>query len=190
MNCSHSGPSRAHFTFAFAARYCSLSFAAWVGSIPLSAKYFHLFSPISTPANIIAVPLGTLRPDEQPRRTGLRRMVSVGDRTVQSQRVVLHVGHDESQRARDPNFPASYFYVPAPSWVSIGNLLFHPRRHFERLVEYIAKKISGAAMLLLMSTIYLWHWERSRDETEFTVLPLNGGHAFSWTPPEERMTGS
>src|SRR5882724_2861999 len=42
------------------ARYCSLSFAAWVGSIPLSAKYFHLFSPVSTPANIVAVPLGTL----------------------------------------------------------------------------------------------------------------------------------
>jgi competence protein ComEC len=42
------------------ARYCSLSFAAWIGSIPLSAKYFHLFSPVSTPANIIAVPLGTL----------------------------------------------------------------------------------------------------------------------------------
>jgi len=41
----------------------------------------------------------------------------------------------------------------------------------------LRRKISGAAMLLLMSTIYLWHWERSRDETEFTVLPLNGGHA-------------
>ena len=42
------------------ARYCALSLAAWVGSIPLSAKYFHLFSPVSTPANIVAVPLGTL----------------------------------------------------------------------------------------------------------------------------------
>ena len=26
----------------------------------LSAKYFHLFSPVSTLANIVAVPLGTL----------------------------------------------------------------------------------------------------------------------------------
>ena len=42
------------------ARYCALSFAAWLGSIPLAAKYFHLFSPVSTLANIIAVPLGTL----------------------------------------------------------------------------------------------------------------------------------
>ena len=42
------------------ARYFSLSLAAWLGSIPLSALYFHLFSPISPLANIIAVPLGTL----------------------------------------------------------------------------------------------------------------------------------
>ena len=41
------------------ARYCGLSFAAWMGSIPLAAKYFHLFSPVSTPANLFAVPLGT-----------------------------------------------------------------------------------------------------------------------------------
>ena len=41
------------------ARYCGLSFAAWIGSLPLAAKYFHLFSPISTFANILAVPLGT-----------------------------------------------------------------------------------------------------------------------------------
>jgi competence protein ComEC len=28
-------------------RYAALSLAAWVGSIPLAAKYFHLFSPVS-----------------------------------------------------------------------------------------------------------------------------------------------
>ena len=36
------------------ARYAGLSFAAWIGSMPLSAKYFHLFSPVSTPANVLA----------------------------------------------------------------------------------------------------------------------------------------
>jgi ComEC/Rec2-related protein len=33
------------------------SFAAWVGSVPLVAYYFHILTPISTPANIVAVPL-------------------------------------------------------------------------------------------------------------------------------------
>jgi len=36
------------------------SFAAWVGSLPLVALYFHLVSPVSTPANILAVPLCAL----------------------------------------------------------------------------------------------------------------------------------
>jgi len=33
------------------------SFAAWVGSIPLVAYYFHIVTPVSTPANLVAVPL-------------------------------------------------------------------------------------------------------------------------------------
>jgi ComEC/Rec2-related protein len=33
------------------------SFAAWVGSLPLVAYYFHILTPVSTPANIVAVPL-------------------------------------------------------------------------------------------------------------------------------------
>ena len=33
------------------------SFAAWLGSLPLVAYYFHLVTPVSTPANLVAVPL-------------------------------------------------------------------------------------------------------------------------------------
>src|SRR5207249_3889622 len=36
------------------------SFAAWIGSLPLVAYYFHLVTPVSTPANLIAVPLCAL----------------------------------------------------------------------------------------------------------------------------------
>lgn len=47
-------------TLRMLSRYFALSLAAWAGSIPLSALYFHLFSPVSPLANIVAVPLGTL----------------------------------------------------------------------------------------------------------------------------------
>lgn len=33
------------------------SFAAWIGSVPLAAYYFNVVSPVSTPANLLAVPL-------------------------------------------------------------------------------------------------------------------------------------
>jgi ComEC/Rec2-related protein len=38
----------------------SLSLAAWVGSLPLAAYYFHLFTPVSVPANCAVVPVTAL----------------------------------------------------------------------------------------------------------------------------------
>ena len=38
----------------------AVSIAAWIGSIPLSAYYFNLFSPASVPANVMVVPLTML----------------------------------------------------------------------------------------------------------------------------------
>ena len=36
------------------------SLAAWLGSLPITAYYFHLFSPVTVLANLILVPLSTL----------------------------------------------------------------------------------------------------------------------------------
>ena len=38
----------------------ALSLAAWLGSIPLAAAYFHLFTPVSVPANCLVVPVAAL----------------------------------------------------------------------------------------------------------------------------------
>ncbi len=38
----------------------ALSAAAWLGSIPLAACYFHLFTPVSVPANFVVVPVTAL----------------------------------------------------------------------------------------------------------------------------------
>jgi len=157
-------------------RYCALSLAAWVGSIPLSAKYFHLFSPVSTPANIVAVPLGTLA-----LMSNLGALVC-GTWLPWATELFNHAAWffmvamtDVSEWAT--KIPGAFFYVPAPSWISIaiyytvlivalGGWLKTPRR-----------KISGAVILILIVAVYFWRWEHSRGETDLTVLPLNGGHA-------------
>lgn len=36
------------------------SFAAWIASLPLAAYYFNIITPVSTPANLLAVPLCSL----------------------------------------------------------------------------------------------------------------------------------
>jgi ComEC/Rec2-related protein len=158
------------------ARYCALSLAAWIGSIPLSAKYFHLFSPVSPPANIVAVPLGTLA-----LMSNLGALVC-GAWLPWATEWFNHAAWffmvamtDVSEWAA--KIPCAFFYVPAPSWLEIGiyyavivgafsGWLFTPRR-----------RIWSAAILIVIATAGFWRWEQSLDETDLTVLPLNGGHA-------------
>jgi ComEC/Rec2-related protein len=158
------------------ARYCALSLAAWIGSIPLSAKYFHLFSPVSTPANIVAVPLGTLA-----LMSNLGALVC-GTWLPWATELFNHSAWffmvamtDVSEWAT--KIPGAFFYVPAPSWVEIGiyyaviigglsGWLFAPRR-----------RIWSAVALIVIAATCFCRWEQSRGETDLTVLPLNGGHA-------------
>jgi ComEC/Rec2-related protein len=158
------------------ARYCSLSFAAWIGSIPLSANYFHMFSPVSTFANIVAVPLGTLA-----LMSNLGALVCGAwfpfATILFNNAAWFFMSAMTAVSEWFTRIPGAYFYVPAPSWwtialyyaVLVGALsgwLFAPRR-----------RIWSSAILILIVAGFFWHWEKSRDETELTVLPLNGGHA-------------
>ena len=157
-------------------RYFALSFAAWVGSIPLSAKYFHLFSPVSTAANIIAVPLGTLA-----LMSNLGSLVC-GAWFPWAAELFNHsawffMSAMTTVSECSAKIPGAFFYVPAPSWLTIliyyavlvgalSGRLFAPQR-----------RIWGATALILIAAGYLWHWQTTRSDTKLTVLPLNGGHA-------------
>ena len=163
-------------TLRMLSRYFALSFAAWVGSIPLSAKYFHLFSPVSTAANIVAVPLGTLA-----LMSNLGSLVCgtwfpwVTELFNHSAWFFMSTMTAVSEFST--KIPGAFFYVPAPSWLEIGiyyavlvgalsGWLFAPKQ-----------RIWSATALVLIVAGYLWHWQTTRGETRLTVLPLNGGHA-------------
>jgi ComEC/Rec2-related protein len=163
-------------TLRMLSRYFALSFAAWVGSIPLSAKYFHLFSPVSTPANIVAVPLGTLA-----LMSNLGSLVCgtwfpwVTELFNHSAWFFMSAMTAVSEFST--KIPGAFFYVPAPSWLEIGiyyavlvgalsGWLFAPKQ-----------RIWSAPALVLIVAGCLWHWQTTRGETRLTVLPLNGGHA-------------
>jgi competence protein ComEC len=53
-------PPLLHAAACFAIDTCAVSLAAWLGSIPLAAAYFHLFTPVSVPANCLVVPVTAL----------------------------------------------------------------------------------------------------------------------------------
>jgi ComEC/Rec2-related protein len=163
-------------TLRMLSRYFALSFAAWIGSIPLSAKYFHLFSPVSTPANIVAVPLGTLALMSNlgslvcgtwfPWATGLF-----------NHSAWFFMSAMTAVSEFSTKIPGAYFYVPAPSWLTIliyyavligwlSGWLFAPQR-----------RIWSATALLLLATGCVWHWLATRSDIQLTVLPLSGGQA-------------
>ncbi|HVU28356.1 MAG TPA: ComEC/Rec2 family competence protein [Verrucomicrobiae bacterium] len=158
------------------ARYFSLSLAAWLGSIPLSALYFHLFSPISTFANLIAVPLGTFA-----------LMANLGAlicgnwfpfaTELFNQAAWFFMLAMQWVSAEFTQIPGSYFYVPSPSWISIGIYYAILIVALSGILKTPARKIIFAASLILIAAIYFVRWENARNETEITVMPLNGGYS-------------
>jgi ComEC/Rec2-related protein len=158
------------------ARYFSLSVAAWLGSIPLSALYFHLFSPISPLANLIAVPLGTLA-----LMSNFGALIC-GSWFPWATELFNHSAWFFMSAMTDVSewftkIPGSYFYVSAPSWVSIGIYYLVLVVILSGWLKTPRKKISSAAVLILIAAGYFCQWENSRGEIKLTVLPLNGGHA-------------
>ncbi|MGD0252854.1 MAG: ComEC/Rec2 family competence protein, partial [Verrucomicrobiota bacterium] len=157
-------------------RYFALSLAAWVGSIPLSALYFHLFSPISPLANIVAVPLGTLA-----LMSNLGSLVC-GDWLPWATELFNHSAWFFMVAMTwvselSTKIPGAFFYVPAPSWLTIGIYYAAIVGALSGWLFAPARRIWSAAILILIAVFYFWQWERSRVEIELTVLPLNGGHA-------------
>ncbi len=158
------------------ANYFALSLAAWVGSIPLSARYFHLFSPVSPLANMIAVPLGTLA------LTGNLGALVCGTWFPWATGLFNHSAWFfmcamtwVSELAT--KIPGAFYYVPAPSWLDIAfyyavlvgalsGWLFAPKR-----------RIWSVTALGVITAACFWHWQATRGEIKLTVLPLNGGHA-------------
>ncbi|MDE3066013.1 MAG: ComEC/Rec2 family competence protein [Verrucomicrobiota bacterium] len=157
-------------------RYFALSLAAWAGSIPLSALYFHLFSPISPLANVIAVPLGTLA-----LMSNLGALVCgawlPGATALFNHAAWFFMVAMTWVSQVSTRIPGSFFYVPAPSWISIALYYGVLIVALSGWLNTARRKILGAAVLICIAAVYLCRWEGSRDEIQLTVLPLNGGHS-------------
>lgn len=152
------------------------SLAAWLGSLPLTAYYFHLFSPVTLLANLIVVPL-----------SGLALMANLASLVCgtwlpwatelfnNAAWFFMHLMVWASEKSTQ--IPGAWMNVPAPSLTLIAI-------YFALLISALsgwlfARERRGFSIsaLILLTIIGLYHWHSTREETELTVLPLNGGHA-------------
>jgi competence protein ComEC len=157
-------------------RYAGLSLAAWIGSVPLAAKYFHLFSPVSTFANLLAVPLGTfaLMANLGALVCGqwLPWITELFNYTAWFFMVAMTWVSVEAAK-----IPGAYFYVPEPSLATIAIYYAVVIAVFSGWFSTRRRIVAGAVILIFIGGVYFRQWQSSRAETDLTVLPLNGGHA-------------
>ncbi len=159
------------------ARYFALALAAWIGSVPLSIKYFHLFSPVSTPANIIAVPLGTFA-----LMANLGALIT-GDWFPWATVLFNHaawffMASMTWVSVKFAGLPGAFFYVPEISWFTIGLYYALVIAVFSGWLRTARRKFLLGVAGLFIAVFYLARWEHSRAEMDLTVLSLNGGHAI------------
>jgi ComEC/Rec2-related protein len=95
------------------------SCAAWIGALPLVAYYFNIITPISTPANVLAVPLCGLV-----LTSNLASLLLAGWFPWASE-LFNHAGWFLMEAIRVSshwfaNWPAAYWYIPAPGLFTTG----------------------------------------------------------------------
>jgi competence protein ComEC len=158
------------------AHFCALSFAAWLGCLPLAAKFFHLLSPVSTPANVVAVPIGTLA-----------LVANLGALICGHWLTWFTVLFNHAAwflmvamtwvSVQAAHLPGACFYVPEPSWFTIVIYYAGIVAAFSGWFHTTRRQMAGAALLLFIAAGYGWQWQAHRADTELTVLPLAGGQA-------------
>lgn len=151
------------------------SLAAWLGSIPLVAWYFHILTPSSGPANVIAVPLcglvlicnlaGLLFGAWLPFAAVLFN--NAGWFLMECIRVT-------SQWSA--HWPAAYFYVPMPGLFTIGLYYFALLSFFTGWVLKGPRRIWKISCLVLLCLVWCGLWLHERPDTRLTILPLGEGY--------------
>jgi competence protein ComEC len=152
------------------------SLAAWIGSLPLVAYYFHILTPVSTPANVVAVPLCGLV-----LISNLASLLLIAWFPAAAE-LFNHAGWFAMECIRSTSqwfthWPVAYFYVPAPSLLSsalyyallvgfFSGWLLKPGRYFWKW-----SAVSVAAL------ICIWSLFQEAASTRLTILPVNGGTA-------------
>jgi DNA internalization-related competence protein ComEC/Rec2 len=172
------------------ARFVTASFltslAAWLGSIPLVAYYFHLFTPVSLLANLIVVPLSSAA-----LASNLASLIVGGWFPACAELfnhsawfwmwLMIRVCEWSAQ------LDGGWFNIAAPSLVAFV-------LYYALLIAVMAGwlrrprlRIWVSSALAVVTLVWLGQWQRDRAIVRVTILPLNGGDAVFLDQPD-RLT--
>jgi ComEC/Rec2-related protein len=163
----------------------AVSLAAWLGSWPLTAYYFHLFSPVTLLANLVIVPLSSAA-----LASSLGSLLCGGWFPWATELfnhsawfwMQLMVGISRQAAAT----PGAFFHVPAPTLpdfvVCYGTL-------FAILSGWVlaAQRRKWAVLATLaLASFYVVRWHQAQGSVTITAIPLNGGSSVFCDAPGRR----
>jgi len=161
----------------------AVSLAAWLGSLPLTACYFHLLSPITLLANLCIVPLSTLA------LAANLGSLFCGDWLPWATELFNYSGWWWMQcMVKLSNWatlvPKAYWYVRAPSGLDIG--VYYVVLIGALASPYLSEKLRRwlLAGALAVVALYVLLWQVTRPNPCLTVIPVNGGMATYFQGPE------
>jgi ComEC/Rec2-related protein len=163
------------------------SLAAWLGSIPLIAYYFHLLTPIGLLANLVIVPLSSVALACNLASLAIRALVPAAAELFNHAAwffmwLMVRFSDWAAQA------PGGCFHVAAPSPAvfalyyallvsALAGWLFRPK-----LRRWVA------AVLGLLAMVCLIEWQVKRASARLTVVPLNGGESVYFQPAHSLET--
>jgi len=154
-----------------------VSLAAWLGSIPLSAYYFHILTPVSAPANLLAVPLCGLV-----LVCNLISLLLAGWLPVVAE-FYNHAGWFLMECIRrsshwSAEWPGAYFYVPMPDWLTMLVYYLLLLTLGTGWIFTIKRRAWALGALALLTGAWCGRLALERQTTFLTVLPLKGAAAI------------
>ncbi len=179
---------RAHHHLRQIFDFSAVSAAAWIGSMPLTAYYFNLYSPVTLLANLILVPMSSLA-----LASNLASLFcgpwypAATELFNHSAWWWMHCMIRWTQWAT--TLPLAYNYVQKPGPLLLAFyygtlLLWLGLPHFVRFKSRTKKILLPAAcsLPLLLGGACAWQWTANRSATNLTIVPLSGGHAVYAAP--------
>jgi competence protein ComEC len=166
-------PAWLYATATYAVDIFAVSLAAWIGSIPLAAYYFHLFTPASVPANCVVVPATALA-----LMSGLGSLLTgawwpglaglFNNATWALMKFIIWFSSCAAHwpgghcNVASPPAGACIFYYVVLLLVMTG-WIFHARFKWAIVATFVAVALGGA-----------FYWASGWRTTRLDILPFNG----------------
>ena len=154
----------------------AVSLAAWFGSWPLTAYYFHLFSPVTLLANLLIVPLSSAA-----LACNLGSLIC-GDWFPWATELFNYSGWFWMKLMLEAShavikLPGAFFYVRSPALTDFAIYYGAMLAVMSGVAFKKQWRIATVICVVFITVFYGWRWQATRSTTTLTVLPLNGGHA-------------